>query len=309
MKVAYFGTSPFAVPALEALVRRGAPHEVVGVVTQPVRPRGRGLRPEPSPVARAAAALGLKVLEIEDVRDPSAAERLRGLAADLFLVVAYGGILPPAVLRIPPLGAWNIHASLLPRHRGASPVAWTLLEGDPEAGVTLFRIVEGVDTGAVLLQRSTLVGPRENAPRLTERLALLGAEAALEGLSRIARGRIELAPQEEARATRTRRFAREDGRIDWRRPAAEIDRRVRALDPWPGTFTTWGGKTLKVLEAEPAEGRGAPGEVLEAGRRFVVAAGLGAVALLKVQAASGRPLGGAEFVRGRRLKPGDRLGS
>jgi methionyl-tRNA formyltransferase len=227
------------------------------------------------------------------------------------VVVAYGQILPRAVIDIPPLGTVNVHSSLLPRYRGAAPIHWAVVRGETETGVTTMLIDEGLDTGPTLLARTTPIGPEETAPELEARLGPLGAEVLLETLDGLARGTLRAEPQDHARATLAPILKKEDGRIDWTRPADEIARRIRGLLPWPGTVTTAGGGDLKVLRArvEPAEGDPPPGTVLAVDREgILVSAGAGTrLRLLDVQPESRRPMSAAAFAAGARLAPGARL--
>ncbi len=258
MKILFWGTPAYAVPSLEALVAAG--HELVGVVSQPDRRRGRGKSLLPSPIKERALALGLPVFTPERIRrDPDCQQQLAALGADLSVVVAFGQILPPEVLAQPPLGCWNGHGSLLPRWRGAGPIQWCLLEGDPETGVGIMAMEEGLDTGPVLLERSIPIGLLENAQQLGMRLAQLTAELLVEALPRIeAAGpgpeaerltRLGVRKQSAEGLTYARMLTKEDARIDWSRPALTIHRTVMGL--YPGATTTWQGLRLKVLATEP----------------------------------------------------------
>ncbi len=258
MRILYWGTPSYAVPCLEALVAAG--HELVGVVSQPDRRRGRGKALMPSPVKARALELAIPVITPERIRrDAEARARLAALGADASVVVAFGQILPPDVLEQPPLGCWNGHASLLPRWRGAAPIQWALLEGDPQTGVGIMAMEEGLDTGPVLLERRLTIGLLENARELGQRLATLTAELFVEALPRIeAAGpgpraerlaRLGVHPQPQEGLTHARLLTKEDFAIDWQRPALEIHRRVMALHP--GAATTWKGKRLKLLATEP----------------------------------------------------------
>ncbi|HWP35488.1 MAG TPA: methionyl-tRNA formyltransferase [Thermodesulfobacteriota bacterium] len=306
------GTAAFAVPSLRALVAAG--HTVPLVVTQPDRPAGRGQVPTPPPVKVAAAALGLPVWQPESLRDPAAAERLARLAPDAIAVAAYGKILPPAILDIPRLGCVNVHASLLPKYRGAAPVQWALYHGEPETGVTIMRMDPGLDTGPILLARRVPVGPDEDAEALTARLAEMGAAALVEALARLEAGDLVPVPQDDAAATYAPPLRKEQGRIDWRRPARMLHNQVRAFRPWPGSLTLFEGRPVKVLRTRVLEGPagptrpGEPGEVVGVGPEGIaVATGEGVLLLAEVQPAGGRAMGGAEFARGARITPGMRF--
>jgi methionyl-tRNA formyltransferase len=304
------GTPAFACPTLEALIAR--PDPVVGVVCQPDRPRGRGLARTAPPVKLVAEAHGIPVLQPERIRDPAFADALRTLAPDLVVVAAYGRILPRSLLDLPPCGCVNVHASLLPRHRGAAPIAWAIIAGDAVTGITIMRMVEEMDAGDVLLQRTTPIGADDTSGTLTERLSRLGATAIGEAIDGLQAGAIRPVPQPTEGVTFAPRIERAHCRIDWTRGAEELERLVRGLAPVPSAFTTLGGRLLKVHRA--AVGGGAdrsarPGEVTAAGTDgIVVATGRGALRLLEVQLEGRRRLAAGEFVAGQRLAPGTCLG-
>ena len=247
MRVVFLGSGAFAVPSLEALLDRG--HDVAALVTQPDREKGRGRALAATPTKAVAELRGLLVLQPRRIKDPAAIDELRALRPDVQVVVAYGQIVPRAVIDIPPLRTVNVHSSLLPRYRGAAPIHWAVVNGEAETGVTTMLIDEGLDTGPTLLARSTPIGPEETSPELEQRLARIGAEVLLETLDGLAAGTLTASPQDHARATLAPLLKKEDGRIDWSRPAEEIGRRVRGLLPWPGTVTGWAGGELKVLRA------------------------------------------------------------
>jgi len=303
------GSPDFALPALRALVRA---YPVAGVVTQPDRPAGRGSRLRPPPVKTAAQALGLPVYQPQTLRTVEALERLSAWRPDLIVVAAFGQILPPAVLDLPPYGCLNIHASLLPRWRGAAPIAAAILAGDTVTGVTLMRMDEGMDTGPILAQRVEPIRPDDTTASLSARLAQKGADLLLEVLPSYLSGDLVPRPQPEEGVTYCRPLKKEDGRLDWTRPAVELERRVRAMIPWPGPFTTWRGKRLKVLRAAALadwEGSDPPGTVIAIEQGVAVAAGEGALRLLEVQLAGKKPLPVEAFVRGQRGFVGSVLGS
>ena len=302
------GTPAFACPILEALLARADP--VVGVVCQPDRPRGRGLGVSAPEVKRLAEAHRLPVLQPERLRDAAFQDALRALAPDLVVVAAYGKILPRAVLDLPPRGCINVHASLLPRHRGAAPIAWSILAGDTVTGVTIMAMNEEMDAGDILLQRETPIAPDDTGGTLGERLARLGAAAIGEAIDGLQAGTLRPVPQPAAGVTFAPRIEREHCRLDWRRTAIELERQVRALAPSPSAFTTLGGKLLKVHRAALATGTGPAGQVVAAGPDgLVVAAGTGALRLLEVQLEGRRRLSAAEFLIGHRLAPGTCLGA
>ncbi len=299
MKTLFFGTPDFAVPSLDALVE--ARHDVELVVTQPDRPVGRHGAPVASPIARRAEALGLPAAKPERVRgDASLLDRLRGIGPDVGVVVAYGRILPAEILAVPRLGFVNVHASLLPRHRGASPVQAALLAGDAETGVVTMRVVQELDAGPLYLARHLPIRPSDDAGLLSHRLSREGAALLVETLRGLERGSLEPVPQ-SGEPTYCRPLRREDGEADWHAPAEEIARRLRALSPWPGLFTFLGTERIKVLAAEPRPGGPAlePGVLARDGAEAVVGAGQGtALHLRRVQREGRTPVSGAEFARG-----------
>ncbi len=300
LRLAFMGTPDFAVPALGALLESG--HDVIGVYTQPDRRSGRGRRLSPSPVKAFAESRGLPVFQPASLRaDMAARQSLADLAPDAIVVAAYGLFLPEDTLAVPRLGCLNIHPSLLPRHRGPSPVATAVLEGDVTTGVTIMLLDEGMDTGPILSQRDTLIVPGETCDKLTVRLFDIGANLLTRILGQWSAGRISPTPQNSADATITRHLEREDGRIDWTQPAESLARRVRAFTPWPGTFTTWRGKGLKILRAEPLDTTqdDPPGKVIALnGSGVAVTTGLGVLRLLDVQMEGRRALNIADFMRG-----------
>jgi methionyl-tRNA formyltransferase len=307
-RIVFFGTPAFAVPALEALVASGrAPGRVV---TQPARPSGRGRRLADPPVATRARELGLAVEQVERVAAPEFLERLAALAPDLAVVVAFGQIFPRALLDLPRLGCLNVHASLLPRWRGAAPIPAAIAAGDVETGVSIQRMEEGLDTGPVHAERATSIGARETAGELSRRLASIGAELLLEVVEELERGAGAPRPQDEARATRAPKLAGVR-LLDPSRPAAHLARQVRAYNPEPGSALVVRGEHVKVLEAVASEARtsGPPGEVLGSGGDALrLAAGGGSVLeLLRVQRPGGRPVSGRDLANGLHLAPGERL--
>ena len=297
-RVVFMGTPQFAVPTLEWLAKG---YETVTVVTQPDRHSGRGRRLRPPPVKRAALRLGLPVWQPRTLRTSEAVAHLRELAPEVMVVAAYGQILRPEVLEIPPRGCINIHASLLPRYRGAEPVAAAILAGEEKTGVTIMLMDERMDTGPILAQRSIPIALDDTRASLTEKLAHLGAELLLETLPRWLDGEIKPQPQDEALASRAPLLKKGDGEIDWSRPAVVIERMVRAYAPWPGTYTHWQGQRLKVLRARSLhqqEGEG--GWVMETPEGMAVVTGEGALLLEEVQLAGKRAMSAEEFVRGQR---------
>ena len=302
MRLAFMGSPDFAVPALRALVAAG--HEVAAVYCQPPRPAGRGQAVRPCPVHKAAEALGLEVRTPVRLRkDHEAHDAFRGLGLDAAIVAAYGLILPQEMLDAPRLGCLNIHASLLPRWRGAAPIQSAILAGDTESGVTLMQMDAGLDTGAMLLREATPIGPRTTASDLHDALAEIGARLALRALAE----RPAPVAQPEEGVTYAAKLTREDGGIDWTLGAGALDRQVRALNPWPGTFTSLNGEVLKVLEAEPAEGIGSPGRVLD--DALTIACGSGALRLLRVQRPGRAAMPAEAMLRGHPVPAGTVLGA
>jgi len=303
LRLVFMGAADFAVPALDALADAG--HDIAAVYTQPPRPAGRGRKERPTPVHLRARELGLEILTPVSLRGAAEQARFVALRSDVAVVVAYGLLLPPAILAAPRLGCLNIHPSLLPRWRGAAPVARAILAGDTETGVSIVKMDEGLDTGPVLAQTRVAMPDRAMTDTFEAELARLGAAMLAETLQAYDAGTIEPMPQGEAGATYAHKFAKQDGAIDWSRSADEIDRQVRALSPWPGAWFTLGEDTVRVLACELAEGKGAPGTLLVDG--FVVACGTGAVELARVQRAGKAAMSGDAFLRGARLEAGDRL--
>ena len=302
MRVAFMGSPDFAVPALLALHEAG--HAIAAVYCQPPRPAGRGQAVQRCPVHRAADELGLEVRTPARLRTDRAAQvAFADLALDAAVVAAYGLILPQAMLDAPRRGCLNIHASLLPRWRGAAPIQAAILAGDPASGVTIMQMEAGLDTGPMLLRETVPIGPQTTSGALHDLLAPLGARLVLQVLAEDP----PPAPQPEEGATYAPKLTREDGRIDWAHDAASIERRVRAFDPWPGTFTSVQGTVLKVLAAALAEGSGAPGTVLD--DLLTIACGRGALRLTRVQLGGRAAMPADAFLRGHRVPPGTILGA
>jgi methionyl-tRNA formyltransferase len=317
VRIVFFGSPSFAVPTLEAL--RAAGHDVALVVSQPGKPFGRKAEITDPPVASLAKSLGMHVFQPPTLKDDAAFARLAETRADAFVVAAYGKILAQRVLDLPRLGCLNVHGSLLPRWRGASPVQASILAGDAETGVSIMKMEAGMDTGPVYTMRQTEIGDEEDSASLGARLAKIGAAALVETLHLLEgeEGRTPV-PQDDSRATHCPKIDREDARVDWTRPAAELVRRARAFTPWPGLFTTRRNARLKlsllslVVEGawvrEGAAASSPPGTVLEAGARVVVACGAGAVAVATLQSEGRKALPAADFVRGERVAAGETWG-
>ncbi|HOU55087.1 MAG TPA: methionyl-tRNA formyltransferase [Myxococcota bacterium] len=313
MRVVFMGSAPFALPALEALVREG--HQIPLVVTRIDKPVGRGQEISQTPVKALALARGLPVFQPKTLRDPAVHEVLRGVRPDAIIVVAYGRILPPEVLAIPPLGCINVHGSLLPRWRGAAPVQWAVIAGDTVSGVTVMQMDEGLDTGPMLIQQSTAIGPDETAESLYRRLADLGAPLLLEALRGLATGTVVPRPQPEEGVTLAPPLKKEDGLLDWTKPRKVLVDRMRGVEPWPGSFSFGpGGIRLRwfppAIPGPGGVGPGSPGTVVALDQGILwVQAGDGLVGLREVQPAGGRRMAVRDLLAGRRLKVGDLLGS
>ena len=305
MRLIFMGTPDFAVPALAALVAAG--HAIAAVYTQPPRPAGRGQRERRSAVHDWAASRGLAVRAPARLLDAAEPAAFAALGADAAVVAAYGLILPKPVLDAPRWGCLNIHASLLPRWRGAAPIQRAILAGDAETGVTIMRMDEGLDTGPMLLAEATPIGPRDSAGALAARLAAIGAGLIVEALARLARGALAAAPQPDAGVALAPKIGKDEARLDWSRPAAALERAVRAFDPWPGAFCTLGGERLKVLAAavESAARAAAAGTTLD--DRLLVACGEGALRLARVQPAGGKAMDADAVLRGRPVAAGTTL--
>jgi methionyl-tRNA formyltransferase len=309
VRVVFLGSGRFALSSLEALVEAG--HELLAVVTQPDKEQGRGRTLAATPVKRAALARGLAVLQPRRAREADAVSALRRLQADLHVVVAYGQILPKAVLEIPPRGTVNVHASLLPAYRGAAPIQWAIANGESETGVTTMLLDEGLDTGPTLLSRREAIAPDDTAATLEPRLARIGADLLIETLLGLTRGAITPTPQDPARATYAPLLTKQDGRVRWTETAAAIERKVRAFRPWPGASTSLAGRVLKILQARVVDGAaGEPGAVLavDALGLLVACGGPAALRLVLVQPESRRAMPASAYAAGARIQPGQRFG-
>jgi len=328
VRIVFFGTPAFTLPVLDALVA-GADRgwQVVGVITQPDRPAGRSGAMRPPPVKRASQDRGIPVHQPEGLRDGAGASLLEELKPDVGVLFSYAQVLPRSMLRVPPAGILNVHPSLLPRYRGPSPVQAAILNGDEETGVSLIKLVAKMDAGPIVAQKRIAVPARATTPELLDRLAELGARLVAASLDAWVAGQMDARPQDEGLATYCPVLARADGLLDWTKSAADLDRRIRALQPWPGTFTTWRGKQLKVLRAEPLSeiAPAAPGTVVSAGGRgaapasldgeatstgdVVVSTGDGCLAISVLQLEGGRALPADDFARGHPALQGSLLGA
>ncbi len=303
MRLAFLGTPDFALPALEALLDAG--HEIVRVYAQPPRPAGRGQKLRPSPVQALAEARGIPVATPANLRDPALQSGFAALGLDAAVTAAYGLLLPPAILAAPSLGCLNVHASLLPRWRGAAPIQHAILAGDRETGISVMAMDEGLDTGPVFLERRIPIGPETTGGDLHDRLAQLGAEAVVEALAGLAEGTLKPVPQPEAGTTWAPKLSREDSLLDWARPARELERRVRAFAPRPGARFTFRGESIRVEAAAVETGGGPPGRVLD--DRAAIGCGEGVLRLLRLQRPGRAAMDATAFLRGFALPAGTDL--
>jgi len=309
MRIGFAGTPEFAATALSAILGAGMP--VVAVLAQPDRPRGRDMKIEPGPVSALARAERIALFQPPSLKSPEARAPVMAVAVDVLVVAAYGLILPPAMLAWPKHGCVNIHASLLPRWRGAAPVERAILAGDEETGISIMQMDAGVDTGPVIARYPVPIGPRDTAGALRDKLAQAGAKAIVEALAKLERGeRLDTTPQSDAEVTYATKIDRREAAIDWTSEARAIDRAIRAFNPAPGAHTLLDGETIKLWDSEPAPGRfGAAGTVVRADARgIVVACGEGALAVRELQRAGGKRMSAAAFLAGHRLAPNARFG-
>lgn len=313
LRVVFMGTAELAAASLEALC--GAPGmQIVGVVSQPDKPKGRDLKLQPTPVKQVALTHDLPVHQPEKARAPEFVSQLRAQAPDLIVVAAYGQILPQAILDIPKHGCLNVHTALLPKHRGAAPIQWAIFNGDPETGVTIMKMDAGLDTGDIVAETRTLISDTDNAQTLHDRLAKLGAALLVRTIPDYVAGRAIPRPQPKEGASYARKITKDDGRIDWTKPAKDIWNQVRAFTPWPGAFTylpgEGGAKLLKIWSAAAQEHAFKPaGEIIEVGKfGIVVACGEHALRILELQVEGGKRLTAQQFLAGHDLKPSQRFG-
>ncbi len=311
LRLVFMGTPDFAVPSLQALIDGG--DEIVGVISQPDKPAGRRMALHAPPVKQRARAHGVPVVQPDSIRTREVLERLRTWQPDLIVVAAYGKILPAAVLALPRGGCINVHASLLPKYRGAAPIQWAIARGEMQTGVTIMQINDKMDAGDILLQKTVALKSDETGGSLHDTLATLGAHALIEAIAALKAGKLTAIPQDERAATYAPRLRKEDGEIDWSQPAVRIERRVRAFHPWPSAYTWLAGKRLKILAAHVQNGvrrdSAVPGTVIDLQDDLLrVATGDGNLNVGSVQLEGKKALPIAAFVKGQRLAPGDRLG-
>src|SRR4029453_14124818 len=300
MRIVFIGAGEIGVPTLQALLR-SSEHQLTGVVTQPDKPVGRAQRIEPTPIKRALAGSKVSILQPARIKDRQAIEEIRALQPDTIIVIAYGQILPREVLEIPRIACLNLHASLLPRWRGAAPIQAAIAAGDPETGITVMYMAEGLDTGDILLQRGIDILPTDIGGSLHDRLAQIAPEALLEALQMLANGNAPRISQDNALATYAPKLTRDDGKIDWSEPAEIIERKIRAFNPWPGAFTEIAAprvRKLKIFSAAIVDLSGKPGEFLRSEKELIVASGKNALSLNEVQPEGKRRMDAAAFLRG-----------
>ena len=300
MRIVFIGAGEIGVPTLQTLLK--SEHEVVGVVTQPDKPVGRAQLIEPPPIKKAMAGSKMPILQPARIKEREAIEEIRTLAPDVIVVAAYGQILPRDVLEIPKIACLNLHASLLPRWRGAAPIQAGIASGDRETGITVMYMDEGLDTGDILLQRKSEIQPDDTGESLHDRLGRIAPDALLESLRMLATGTAPRMPQDNTLATYAPKLKREHGKIDWSEPAQAIERKIRAFNPWPGAFMKLDGANLKIFSASVVDLSGKPGETLESGKEFIIAAGESALSLGEVQLDGKRRMSAIEFLRGHRTR-------
>jgi methionyl-tRNA formyltransferase len=308
MKIVYMGTPDFATAPLKALIEGG--HEILCVLTRADKPRGRGQEMSATPVALEAEKYGIPVMKPLKMKDPELLKKLRDFQADVFVVAAYGKLLPPELLSIPPFGCVNIHASLLPAYRGAAPVQWAILDGQKETGITTMQMDAGLDTGDILKQYRIPIAENETGGSLFDRLRDLGAKAILDTLSGLEAGSVTPVKQGETTTEYAKMLTREMGDIDWNEPALKTERLIRALNPWPGTYTGMNGKQLKIWRShiDGGTGKGQPGEIVSAeDGRLLVSTGEGLLSIDELQMEGKKRMDAASFLRGNRLQTGDRF--
>lgn len=306
MRIVFMGTPDFAVPSLQRLLDDG--HTIAGVFTQPDKPKGRGYKLTPPPVKELALKYQLSVYQPEKMKDGRALAILKELAPELIVVVAYGRILPKDILELPQYGCVNVHGSLLPKYRGAAPIQWSVLNGDEVSGVTTMYMAEGLDTGDIILSRSTPIGEDETSGELFDRLADLGAEALSETVKLIEKGQAPRIPQDDSQSCYAQMLNKQMAEIDFKKSAAEVHNLIRGMNPWPTAYTMYDGKRIKVYRSHPVENKsGTPGAVLDP-QRLIAACGSGAIELLEIQAEGSKRMPAADYLRGHPMTAGATLG-
>jgi methionyl-tRNA formyltransferase len=307
MRIVFMGTPEFAVPSLKALIE--SEDEVVAVVTQPDKPKGRGLEVTSPPTKVLAEKHGIPVFQPQKIKTEEFFNELKKFSPDLICVAAYGKILPKNILELPPYGCINVHASLLPKYRGAAPINWAIIRGEKVTGITTMKMDEGMDTGDMLLKREIPIDDEDTGETLSEKLSHVGALLLIETIRLLKEGKLTPIPQDHSQATYAPMLKKEDGNIEWKKPAEDIRNLIRGTLPWPGAYTTLDGKLLKIYKARVSEGSGKPGEVIKSEFGILrVATGKGALDILELQIEGGKRLKTEEFLRGRRIKEGTILG-
>lgn len=303
MKIIFMGTPEFAVPSLNALIESG--EEVVAVITQPDKPKGRGLEILPPPTKILAEKHSIPVLQPAKIKTEEFFNEIKKFNPDLICVAAYGKILPKNLLDLPPYGCINVHASLLPKYRGAAPINWAIIRGEKVTGITTMKMDEGMDTGDMLLKEEVPIDDEDTGGTLSEKLSEIGARLLIETIRLLKEGKLNPIPQDHSQATYAPMLKKEDGKIDWGKPAEEIRNLIRGALPWPGAYTSLQGKILKIYKACLAEGEGKPGEVIKSQSGILrIATGSSALDLLEIQIEGGKKLEAEAFLRGRRIKEG-----
>lgn len=310
MKVLFMGTPDFAVPVLEALVEK---HNVTAVISQPDKPKGRGKKMKPTPVKEAAEKYGIPVYQPEKIKDEKFVELLKGIDADIFVVVAYGQILSQEILDIPKYGCINVHGSLLPKYRGAAPIQWSVINGEKETGVTIMYMVKALDSGDMILKRKMEITDDDTYETLHNRMAYVGADALIEAIELIEKGDVNAEKQEDSLATTAPMIKKDMGKIHWSRNSEEIRNKIRGFNPVPGAYTEYEGEILKIFKADIVEGyeKGEAGEILSVDKKkgFIVKTGNGALLIREVQAKGGKKMNCADYLRGHSVEEGKILGA
>ncbi len=307
MRIVFMGTPGFAVPSLKALIE--SEDEVAALVAQPDKPKGRGLKASPPPTKIIAEEHGIPVLQPSKIRTEEFLNELGNISPDLICVAAYGKILPKTILDLPRFGCINVHASLLPKYRGAAPINWAIARGETVTGITIMQMDEGMDTGDILLRREVPIDPDDTGETLSGKLSVIGARLLIETIAELKKGTLRPVKQDDSLATYAPMLKKEDGRIDWMRPAEEIRSLIRGMLPWPGAYTYLRGKLLKIYRAAVSEGEGKPGEAVGTGQGVLrVVTGAGALDILELQIEGGRRLDSRAFLAGRKIEPGTVLG-